>query len=721
MKMVSTTATAPAVRPKARDDTRERVSQPAERATLRMPRPSYLQTGVAAGSVAGLLTADAVVNDQAFFDVWVSNQVQRIDFPYLADAVHAVSTLTSSSWAIGMWALTFLVFAALRWWLPALATLTLPVGGALNQVIGEYVVGRTRPDPDQIMRTVPDIQAASFPSGHVMGAVMLYGMLFFLARRIAFAPLRIAIQVLSTFVIAAVGFVRVWEGAHWSTDVIGAYAFGTLFLVVLFAAYNRIEAAAGHLPFIRAGVVPHDEGQPHAHALTSTVVFRGETVAKIYNPGFLPRALYWLSFQAPFPYVANRAAIDAAQQRRELAGMLTEYWYGSRRVARMVGVEQTGDQYALVSEFVEGHEPSDKAQAKAFLRDLRARFQAAGLPTWQIDPRQPRAVDNLLETRDGTYQIVDLESGLVAPLASIKTWLRAIRRGAVPMFDEVFFDVTREYVATEAESMRATMGDAWFARLNETVNSAEAATAEWHSSEPRIPSKIVGGIWTGYNYRTWPARIKAQTAAGQERAMRSMLGAVDTWLAEGRMSEREAAAVRAQMETPQFQAVMPHLGAHIIITVILRFPFGSMARVAWSSWALMASTGRLLARRIDRKEWKRAFDIHSPFVIALSAIPGFGAFAYLAAKPVRSNRLLVRVMVDAMMLKVPGKLYERMGMRRLIARRPDAVTAQTRPVDGFEHMIPEPVRSLAPVPVPLTVRATRLQAAGRNWRQPDAA
>lgn len=40
----------------------------------------------------------------------------------------------------------------------------------------------------------------------------------------------------------------------------------------------------------------------------------------------------------------------------------------------------------------------------------------------------------------------------------------------------------------------------------------------------------------------------------------------------------EAAALRTEMDTPQFQAVVPHLGAHVVISILLRFPFGSIAR-----------------------------------------------------------------------------------------------------------------------------------------------
>lgn len=132
--------------------------------------------------------------------------------------------------------------------------------------------------------------------------------------------------------------------------------------------------------------------RPHTHALTSLVIFNGDSVSKVYAPGFMPRALYWLAYQAEFPYIRNRVALQAAVERRNLAGQLSEHWFGESRVARATGVDTVNGRYALTSEFVDGHEPADRAAAKAFLVELRGRFEEAGPPTWQIDPRQLRAV-----------------------------------------------------------------------------------------------------------------------------------------------------------------------------------------------------------------------------------------------------------------------------------------------------------------------------------------
>jgi membrane-associated phospholipid phosphatase len=658
--------------------------------TTRIPSLRFL--ALLLTMLTSVLLVDAMIEPIAPFDLWAINLIQRIDLPWLGTIIRPFDALTSSQGAIATWALLLVACIGNRKWLPALAVMMLPVGGLINNFVSEVLVGRTRPHGyDQILRTVSDIEAASFPSGHTMGAVLLYGLIFFLAREFRSDRLRLAVQVGAIAVIGIVGFARVWYGAHWPSDVLGAYALGGLMLVGVIALYLKIEAAVGDIPFIRAATVVHDESRPHAHALTSTVFFNEDgTVSKVYAPGFVPRAIYWLAYQAEFPYIRNRAALEAAVERRNLAGQLTEYWFGSSRVARATGVDTVDGNFALSAEFVSGTRPVDRAQAKLYLGELRRRFEEAGLPTWQIDPRQPRAVDNVIETANGDYMVVDLESGLVSPLASLKTWARAIRRGMVPIYDDVYFDITRAYIERENRKMRESMGEEWLQKLRERVNAAEKKTIEWHSTELRLWSRIVGGLWSGFGVRTWRSRAQIRMAGGQDKALSWMTTSVDTWHEEGRITSKEAAELRAQMDTPMFQAVLPHLGAHLIITVFLRFPFGSLARMAWTGYALGAATVKLLARKIDRREWKHTWDIHSPLVLLLAAIPGFGAFSYLAARPVRSNRLLMRVTLDAVMHKVPWKLYQRSGMRRIIARPVRTACPDQRPES------PEPLVQLAP-------------------------
>ncbi|MEX2314373.1 MAG: hypothetical protein WD628_01555, partial [Thermomicrobiales bacterium] len=108
----------------------------AARSESRAPRVTLQSAGIVLAAVATLLTAFTMYVPQASADVWAINRVQEIDAPYLHDAVTIVSTLTSTEGAVALWTITMLAFMFRRLWLPALATLSLPLGCLINNFIG---------------------------------------------------------------------------------------------------------------------------------------------------------------------------------------------------------------------------------------------------------------------------------------------------------------------------------------------------------------------------------------------------------------------------------------------------------------------------------------------------------------------------------------------------------------------------------------------------------
>jgi hypothetical protein len=157
-------------------------------------------------------------------------------------------------------------------------------------------------------------------------------------------------------------------------------------------------------------------------------------------------------------------------------------------------------------------------------------------------------------------------------------------------------------------------------------------------------------------------------AEHNSRAERWFAGAIDAWAREGRLTTTDAEMLRETVEEPQFVAVLPHFGVHLTIGAILRFPVGSIMRASYVFTNLLIATLRMLTRRIDRKAWRQAFGIHSPLVLLIAGMPGIGTFSYLASRPMRTNPLLLRVALDAALLKLPWQVYERTGLRWVIAR-----------------------------------------------------
>ena len=71
----------------------------------------------------------------------------------------------------------------------------------------------------------------SFPSGHALGAVVLYG---FLAYLLAVKHPKIShwIYSLTIILVIAIGISRLYLGVHWFTDIAAGYAVGFLWLMV---------------------------------------------------------------------------------------------------------------------------------------------------------------------------------------------------------------------------------------------------------------------------------------------------------------------------------------------------------------------------------------------------------------------------------------------------------------------------------------------------------
>lgn len=120
------------------------------------------------------------------------------------------------------------------------------------------IVDRTRPDVD---RLVPG-NGPSFPSGHVMAAIAIWGLLppvvaLLTGRRSAWWW---SVGI-STTVVGAVAVSRVYLGVHWLSDAVGALLFGVLYLLAVEALLEwhhrrrpcrAIDLAEGTTPPIEA-------------------------------------------------------------------------------------------------------------------------------------------------------------------------------------------------------------------------------------------------------------------------------------------------------------------------------------------------------------------------------------------------------------------------------------------------------------------------------------
>jgi membrane-associated phospholipid phosphatase len=106
------------------------------------------------------------------------------------------------------------------------------------------IMRRPRPTGgDTAIRVVvANIGGSSFPSGHVLNYMGVYGFLNYLAFTwIRPAIIRRTIVSLLTALLTSVGPSRVYLGHHWFTDVMASYCLGIAYLIGLTSVYRQVR------------------------------------------------------------------------------------------------------------------------------------------------------------------------------------------------------------------------------------------------------------------------------------------------------------------------------------------------------------------------------------------------------------------------------------------------------------------------------------------------
>lgn len=181
-------------------------------------------------------------------DIW-RRQTFAWDVPFML-AVHQYSR----PWLdVTMWGITqsgqsiaivlVVMLAAWFWWRQQRLNAATLLGGfagavGLNTVL-KFEFGRPRPNvfPPLVVE-----HSYSFPSGHAVAAMALYGMLAVILWR----QRHRSWAVLLGAWILVVGLSRVYLGVHYPSDVLGGWSLGVLWLFAVFAIRDGYERRAAN-------------------------------------------------------------------------------------------------------------------------------------------------------------------------------------------------------------------------------------------------------------------------------------------------------------------------------------------------------------------------------------------------------------------------------------------------------------------------------------------
>jgi undecaprenyl-diphosphatase len=126
----------------------------------------------------------------------------------------------------------------------AILFLSVLIGNVGNKLL-KALIGRERPTfPEHIE------DGFSFPSGHVMVGLLLFGMIaYYLVRASQTIKVKQIILICTSLLLILIGFSRLLEGEHFLTDVIGGFITGGLVLIGMISVdqvlHTKIERRKG--------------------------------------------------------------------------------------------------------------------------------------------------------------------------------------------------------------------------------------------------------------------------------------------------------------------------------------------------------------------------------------------------------------------------------------------------------------------------------------------
>lgn len=145
--------------------------------------------------------------------------------------------------SLGEWQIVviFVVATILAFWIrkkrfyiiPLLVTV---LGSELFSYLIKIFVHRTRPDVSLLIE-----DTYSFPSGHATISIAFYGFITYVLIKNYKKLGKIISLILGILLIGLIGFSRLYLGVHYTTDVLGGYIIGGIWLVIGIYATKHVD------------------------------------------------------------------------------------------------------------------------------------------------------------------------------------------------------------------------------------------------------------------------------------------------------------------------------------------------------------------------------------------------------------------------------------------------------------------------------------------------
>jgi undecaprenyl-diphosphatase len=175
------------------------------------------------------------------FDVEVTRSIQSLSIPGLEPFFRAVAWVGFPPQSNFIWGALILGLFVFGLRLEAAMFAFAAVGSAGLWFAIVPLVDRPRPSPE-LVNVAMQLPTGSFPSGHVLNLTAIFGFLIFLVVvTVGNVLLRRVVAAVLGVPILTIGISRIYDGAHWPSDVLGGYMIGGIWLALTIGLYQTLN------------------------------------------------------------------------------------------------------------------------------------------------------------------------------------------------------------------------------------------------------------------------------------------------------------------------------------------------------------------------------------------------------------------------------------------------------------------------------------------------
>lgn len=171
------------------------------------------------------------------FDMGIIQHVQGFIEPKITEIMTFITSLGSPAFDIMVSVIIFAVFVFKRRYVEAiyLAINMALIAGVGNQVL-KLIFHRERPD---FLRLTFE-SGYSYPSGHAMGSLLLYGTIFILVCTMTKSKaLHWLTGLVCAVLVIGVGISRIYLGVHYPSDIIGGWLMAGGYLLLTYPIFRQ--------------------------------------------------------------------------------------------------------------------------------------------------------------------------------------------------------------------------------------------------------------------------------------------------------------------------------------------------------------------------------------------------------------------------------------------------------------------------------------------------